>query len=83
MTRRIAGIVLCLTVGLSASPAWAAAANRPMTTTTTIPTLHASSGKLYKAGEFCPAKSLGKRDHGSGGLIKCERVKGDDRWEKV
>jgi hypothetical protein len=54
-----------------------------MTTTTTIPTLHASSGKLYKAGEFCPAKSLGKRDHGSGGLIKCERVKGDDRWEKV
>ena len=80
MTRRIAGLVLCLTVGLTASPAWAAAAEKPMTTTT-IPTLHTSSGKLYKAGEFCSAKYLGKLDHGSGGLIKCERVKGDDRWE--
>lgn len=81
MTCRIAGLVLCLTIGLSTSPAWAAAANKPMITTTTIPTLHTSSGKLYKAGEFCPAKDLGKLDHGSGGLIKCERVKGADRWE--
>ena len=81
MTRRIAGLVLCLTVGLTASPTWAAASNKPATTTTTIPTLHTSSGKLYKAGEFCAAKYLGKLDHGSGGLIKCERVKGADRWE--
>ena len=81
MNRRIAGIVLCLTVGLTVSPTWAAAAKRPAPTTTTIPTLRSSSGKLYKTGEFCPAKDLGKRDRGSGGLIKCEHVKDTDRWE--
>jgi hypothetical protein len=49
--------------------------------TPVIPTLHSSTGKLYRAGEFCPSEDLNSLDHGSNGIIKCERVNGGDRWE--
>ena len=68
-----------MTIGM-ASPTWAAS---PAKKPPPVFTLHSPSGHLYRAGEFCPAKDLGKLDHGSDGVIKCVLDKGHDRWVKV
>jgi hypothetical protein len=75
--------VLVVSFALSI-PAGVAAANPKTPPPTTIPTLKSSTGHLYSAGEFCPKKDLGKRDHGKKGvLLKCERRGEYDRWERV
>ena len=58
-------------VGASASP---------------IQTLHNPSGQLYRAGQSCPRKDLGKETHSTGTtIIKCELMvtSGALRWVKV
>jgi hypothetical protein len=80
--RTLSAGLLTVAIALSASPALAAV-KKPTPTTTTIPTLRSSSGNLYKAGEFCPAVDLGKKSHGSAGIIKCVVSGGRDRWENA